>query len=83
MTKMMQRMAGRRKAATKVSASMMKRRMVATTRTGLNMVSSCFLKPLRVSTTSSVNHPGTSTHIKKPVPTREMIVPTAKRAVRQ
>jgi hypothetical protein len=45
-TKIMQSIAGSTNALTKVMMIDAKRRTVATTRTGLNMVWSCFLKPL-------------------------------------
>lgn len=45
-TKTMHKIVGRTNALTKVMAIEMKRRTVATIRTGLNIVSSCFLNPL-------------------------------------
>ena len=45
-TNTIQRMVGRTKADTNVMAILANKRTVATTRTGLNMVSSCFLNPL-------------------------------------
>ena len=53
MTKMIQRMVGRTNALTKVMTMEMNRMMVATIRVPLNIVWSCFLKPLR--TTKSVS----------------------------
>lgn len=63
MTKMIHKIVGSTNALTNVMTIEASIRTVATILTGLNIFSSCVLKPIR-----------------KPVPMREMIPPTAKRA---
>jgi hypothetical protein len=60
MTKMIHSIAGRTKALTNVMAIEAKRSTVATTRTGLNIVLSCFEKPTRKPVPTSERMPPTA-----------------------